>query len=249
MEPHERNWVRLPLGGACNVRELGGYPTVNGNQTKYHRFLRSDGLSRISRRDARFLYNYGVRAVIDLRDASEVADCPDAKLGRGVDYVNIPLLGFNAAEVAEIEQHFTEQTFSMTNIYQRILENYEGVRACFRYIAEAPEGCVLFHCAVGKDRTGILAMLLLSLAGVDKWDIVANYVQTWANLMRDRAFRADWYDAARSEFRSGMTSTPELIEYAYDVLEQDHNGVESYLLECGVPDEDVAAVRQRLLRD
>lgn len=247
MEPHEQPWVRLPLDGAFNVRELGGYPTANGGWTKYHRFLRSDGLSRLSEYDKKFLYNYGVRAVIDLRDGSEAQDAPDLSLGSGVTYANIPLLSFNAAQIKQVEKQMDENTFSMENIYRHILENYEGIRQCFRFIAEAPAGCVLFHCAVGKDRTGILAMLLLSLSGVDKWDIVANYVQTWANLMRDDVFAEDWYDAARSSFREGMTSGPELIEYVYDLLEEEHGGVESYLLECGVPDEDVAAVRQRLL--
>lgn len=247
MEPHEQPWVRLPLDGAFNVRELGGYPTVNGSWTKYHRFLRSDGLSRLSAYDKRFLYDYGVRAIIDLRDQNEVSDAPDLSIGSDVACANIPLLDFNVAQVKEIEKRIAEKNFSILDAYRLILENYDGIRKCFRFIAEAPAGCVLFHCAVGKDRTGILAMLLLSLAGVDKWDIVANYVQTWANLMRDDVFAEDWYDAAHSEFREGMTSGPEAIEFVYDLLEEEHGGVEAYLLECGVPDEDVAAVRQRLL--
>ncbi len=247
MEPHEQNWVRLPLDGATNVRELGGYPTISGGQTKFHRFLRSDDLGRLTEYDKRFLYNYGVRAVIDLRDASEAEAMPDCTIGPDVVYVNIPLLDFNAAEVSELERKFSAESFSMEPIYQRILENFEGIRQCFRFIADAPKGCVLFHCAVGKDRTGVLAMLLLSLAGVDKWDIVANYVQTWANLMRDDAFRSEWFDSQRNAFRTGMTSNPETIEFAYDLMEADHGEVEGLLLECGVPDEDVAAVRSRLL--
>ena len=246
MEPHERSWVRLPLDGAVNVRELGGYPTSSGGCTKFHRFLRADGLSRLTKRDRRFLYDYGVRTVIDLRDASEATNTPDLPIGKDVEYVNIPLLAFNAAEVKRLEQDFDPESFSMQAIYRRVIENFEGIRTCMRYIADAQEGCVLFHCAVGKDRTGILAMLLLMLAGVDKWDIVANYVQTWANLMRDEVFREDWKDASRSVFREGMTSPAELIEYAYDLVETAHGGVDDYLLECGVPDEDVATVYRRL---
>lgn len=222
---------------------------MNGGRTKHHRFLRADGLMRISEYDKRFLYNYGVRAVIDLRNADEVVDAPDATIHPDVVYTNIPLLDFNAAEIEEIKAQYDAESFSMESIYQSILENYDGIRSCFRFIAEAPEGCVLFHCAVGKDRTGILAMLLLSLAGVDKWDIVANYVQTWANLMRDEVFSEDWYDSSNSWFRDGMASRPEVIAFAYDLLEQNHGSVEGYLLECGVRDEDVAAVRSRLLVD
>ena len=61
-------WARLPLEGACNVRELGGYPTASGAMTQYHRFLRSDSLGSLTPADERFLHDYGVRAVIDLRD-------------------------------------------------------------------------------------------------------------------------------------------------------------------------------------
>lgn len=247
MEPHERRLSRLPLDGAYNVRELGGYPTANGEQTHYHRFLRSDGLCRLTEWDVRYLRDYGVRAVLDLRDASEVASSPNVDLGRDVAYVNIPLLAYNAAQVKELEQRFTRETFSLKIIYGHILENYPGIRACFRFISSAPAGCILFNCAVGKDRTGVLAMLLLGLAGVDKWDIIANYVQTWPNLMRDESFRADWFDPARAEYRGAMASDPSVIEYAYDLIEEEHGGIEGYLLECGVPDKDVAQVRQRLV--
>ncbi|MBO7674173.1 MAG: tyrosine-protein phosphatase [Atopobiaceae bacterium] len=247
MEPHEEPWKRLPLYGAHNVRDLGGYPTLNGGRTQYRRFLRADGLSGLSAWDVRFLQRYGVRAVIDLRDASEVQHMPDVSLGADVMYANIPLLSYNAADIERFERLIAAQEFSMTHVYEAILENYEGVRACFKFMAEAPEGCILFHCAVGKDRTGILAMLLLSLAGVDKWDIVADYMQSWAHLMRDEAFREDWLNEGGNRFREGMTSDPKNVEHALDLLEIEHGSVEDYLLECGVPDEDVASVRQRLL--
>ncbi|MDO4798206.1 MAG: tyrosine-protein phosphatase [Coriobacteriales bacterium] len=247
MEPHEQSWVRLPLDGAFNVRELGGYPVANGDQTKFHRFLRADSLGRLTAWDAQFLYDYGVRAVVDLRDTSEVEDFPDQVIAADVAYANTPLLGFNIADARAVEQMVFETDFSMDMVYRTILENYEAIRACFRFIADAPPGCVLFHCSVGKDRTGILAMLLLSLAGVDKWDIVADYVQTRPNLMRDEIFALDWHDASNESFRASMESSADVIEHAYDLVELEHGGVESYLLECGVPDEVVASVRRRLL--
>ncbi|MBR3325977.1 MAG: tyrosine-protein phosphatase [Atopobiaceae bacterium] len=247
MEPHEQDWLRLPLDGAVNVRELGGYPTANGGRTRFHRFLRADSLGRLTPWDKRFLYGYGVRAIVDLRDATEVEAEPDCFLGKDVAYENIPLLAVDLADPDAVERVFGAQNFSMDNLYCLMLENYDAIRACLRFIADAPEGCVLFHCAVGKDRTGILAMLLLSLAGVDKWDIVANYIQTRPNLMRDEVFVADWNDPSREPFREGMSSSVHTIETIYDYMELVHGGVESLLLECGVPDEDVACIRRRLV--
>ncbi len=247
MDPYERSWVRLPLDGACNVRELGGHPTVNGGQTLFHRFLRSDSLSMLTARDERFLYDYGVRAIIDLRDQSEVANDPDRPIGSDVICTNIPLLGLNLADAEQARASFEAERLSMTSMYRSMLENYEAVRACMRFIADAPEGCVLFHCAVGKDRTGVLAMLLLSLAGVDKWDIVADYVQTRPHLMRSHIWKAQWDDPSLRKWRPVLDSKASVIEQTYDLLNDEHEGVENYLLECGVRDEDAAAVRRRLV--
>ena len=247
MDPYEQPLRRLHLDGAFNVRDLGGYPTVNGGFTNHRRFLRADGLGRLSKWDAKLLRSYGVSAVLDLRDEAESQQLPNVSLGKDVLCANVPLLGFNAADMEQLEKMFAADEFDLTYVYGRILENYEGIRACFKFIADAPEGCVLFHCAAGKDRTGILAMLLLSLAGVDKWDIVSDYVQSWPNLMRDEAFREDWLDSSKGTFRQGMRSDPQTISYAIDLIDYDHGGVEGYLLECGVSDDEVALVRQRLL--
>ena len=247
MEPHERSWVRLPLDGADNVRDLGGYPTANGKQTLFHRFLRSDSLSTLTARDERLLYDYGVRAIIDLRDPSEVGDDPDCRIASDVVSTNIPLLGRNIAEIEGAPQGPDTAGVHMADLYRQTLENYDAVRACFRFMAEAPRGCILFHCAVGKDRTGILAMLLLSLAGVDKWDIVANYVQTRPNIMRSPVWYAQWEDPSLRGWRSVLDSPAELMERTYDLLEEEHGGVGNFLLECGVRDEDVATVRRRLV--
>ncbi|MBR3158658.1 MAG: tyrosine-protein phosphatase [Atopobiaceae bacterium] len=248
MDPYERSWVRLPLDGACNVRELGGHPTANGEQTLFHRFLRSDSLSMLTARDERFLYDYGVRAILDLRDPSEVADDPDRPIGPDVVSANIPLLSYNLADTDQASLMNDPENISMANMYRLILENYEAVRACMRFIADAPEGCVLFHCAVGKDRTGVLAMLLLSLAGVDKWDIVADYVQTRPNLMRSPVWHAQWEDYSLRKWRPILDSQADVIEQTYDLMNDEHEGVENFLLECGVRDEDVAAVRRRLVK-
>lgn len=249
MEPHERSWVRLPLDGAFNTRELGGYPTANGGHTQYHRFLRSDGLSLLTPRDERFLYDYGVRAVIDLRDPSEVSQDRDQEIGPDVMFANIPLLSFNIADASQALKDVGTESTSMVELYRGILENYEGIRSCMRFIAEAPEGCVLFHCAAGKDRTGVLAMILLSLAGVSKWDIVANYMQTRPNLLNSPMYLAQWNDSQLRGYRHLLDSRAETMEATYDIMVNEHGGVDNFLLECGVPDEDAAAVWRRMMEE
>lgn len=247
MDPYERCCVRLPLDGACNVRELGGYPTTNDGHTRFRRFLRSDGLSLLTPRDEKLLHDYGVRAVIDLREPHEASADPDRTIGTDVAFVNVPLFDYNVADAKRGTAELDFSNMSLGALYCEILGNYEAVRSCFRFIASVGDGCVLFHCAAGKDRTGILSMLLLSLAGVDKWDIVADYVQSRPNLMRSGYYAEQWEDASLQAWRSMLDSPAEAIESAYDYIIDVHGGVENYLLACGVPDEDVAAVRRRLV--
>lgn len=244
--PHERAWVRLPLTGAHNVRELGGYPTRSGDATAYHRFLRADSLFALTARDRRFLHDYGVRMVIDLRGASEASLMPDVKMPDDVEYANVPLLDFNVAGTTKTRRRAREG-YHMGHLYRRMLQSREPVRTCMQTIAFAPDGCVLFHCAVGKDRTGILAMLLLALAGVSRGDVVSNYVQSWPNLMEDESFASDYHDPRRARTRHFMESRPEYIEFAYDFIMDEWGGVESYLRACGVSASELERVRRRLV--
>ncbi|MBR2683828.1 MAG: tyrosine-protein phosphatase [Atopobiaceae bacterium] len=242
-QPHELNWVRLPLEGAHNVRELGGYPVAGGIQTQYHRFLRADGLSDLTEKDAKFLYDYGVRTVIDLRDQIEIELSPDISLGEDVTVASIPLLDFDMSSKEELRQRFAAKPPTYEFFYDFMLDKREGIARCMHLIAEAPEGCVLFHCAVGKDRTGILALLLMALAGCDKWDCVANYVQTRANLMRHDWFAAGWGEKG---FTALNDSPAHAMEHAWDHLEA-LGGVAAYLVDCGLTYEEIAAIRARLL--
>lgn len=243
--PYELDWVRLPLEGAHNVRELGGYPVAGGGQTRYHRFLRSDGLGGLTPADAEFLHAYGVRLVLDLRDPDEVEMNPDVSLGDDVAMANVPLLDVDISDKEALERRFAAETPTYEFFYDMVLSKKPQLARCFRLIAEAPKDCcVLFHCAVGKDRTGILAMLLMALAGCDKWDCVANYVQTRANLMRH-----DWHAAywENGDPLDPLNDSPaHAMEFTWDQVEA-AGGVGAFLRDCGVKDDELAAVRDHLL--
>lgn len=243
-EPYELDWVRLPLEAAHNVRELGGYPVSGGGQTRYHRFLRSDGLSGLTDSDRDFLCGYGVRLVLDLRDPTEVDELPDAPLGEGVTSLNVPLLAFDISSREEVERRFRKRRPTYEDFYDMILSNHAGLRRCFAAIAKAPAGCVLFHCAVGKDRTGILALLLMALAGCDKWDCVGNYVQTRTNLMRHEWFVSAWNYPSPTQVLND--SPAHAMEHAWGVVEG-HGGARAFLLSCGVTEDQIVAARDRIL--
>lgn len=169
----------LPLRGVRNVRDLGGYPFTREDGTTgvtaRGRFLRAGTLGGIRRTDISALRTYGLRRVIDVRSNFELKLWPDpfAKRARqGIEYIHIPMLdqlnssGFGGTLPDR-----------MSNVYRDLLDK-DG--ASLRRVMEALDGpgCSLFHCRAGKDRTGVIAMLLLGLAGVDDAHIIADYAVT-----------------------------------------------------------------------
>lgn len=237
----KRNWIRLPLEGACNVRELGGYSTMDGMQTGWHRFLRSDNLSGLTETDVAKLLEYGVSTVIDLRSKSEIIKHPDhAGLLTQVQYLGIPFLEEDLSP--EGQEQLRGKNIDYSDLYLALLRRSQIIKELFEQIAAAPKGCVLFHCAVGKDRTGVLAMLLLALAGVDKQDCQTNYMQSFVNLNRKEEFR----QLNDTEYSGLLRSDPEFIEAAYDIVTGYSGGIEGFLQSCGISAECIVTVRRRI---
>ena len=166
----------LPLFGAKNVRELGGYRTESGGVTKTHALLRGDALHNLTGDDCRLLYDYGVRCVIDLRSIDERTREADRlpALHPDIDYVPVAL-----QDPVRTRRYAGEFPPSMWELYRWLLDDSaEQFRAVFETILKHPDDCVLFHCSGGKDRTGMVAMLLLKLAGVDDETVIADYALT-----------------------------------------------------------------------
>lgn len=172
----------LPLRGARNVRDLGGYPfTAEDGRiglTEYGVFLRGDALGGLRAADCTALAELGLRRVIDVRSTFELRHWPDpyAPGGRAarpdVAYIHIPMLDqLNSAGLrGQIPRR-------MSDVYLDLLDNdAQSLRRVFEAL-DGP-GCSLFHCRAGKDRTGVIAMLLLGLAGVDDALIVDDYAAT-----------------------------------------------------------------------
>lgn len=245
---YEKNWVRLPLEQAYNVRELGGYPVAGGGQTAYHRFLRADDISTLTDKDVAFLLSYGVRMVIDLRSPGEAEQSPDRLRGLDqVEYVQIPFLGKNVADVTQINASDVE--LGLDALYVSMLKNQELTKEIFEAIEQAPEGCILFHCSAGKDRTGVLAMLLMSLAGADRQDCMTNYAQSFINLTRNPQIPRLSKIPEYAKYEALMFSLPETIGSCYDFIMEQYGSTQRYLADCGLSGETLEKVKRRLLAD
>jgi protein-tyrosine phosphatase len=168
---------RYNLKTVNNLRDLGGYQSENGKVTKWQMLLRSANLSKTSMSDLQLLKQMGIRTVIDLRHLDECRKEPDICMGdENIKTVRISLLGeLDPIKLGVIPSE--PDTATLIHMYIAMMEQCkEQYRLAIEEIAEGLEhGAVLFHCAAGKDRTGIISMFLLSIVGVCQLDIVADY--------------------------------------------------------------------------
>ncbi len=156
------------LETTLNTRDLGGYPTENGNHTRYHSILRSDIMKYANERDIIFLRQKQILTIIDVRSEKDAIKAPNSLRGlEGFQYWNFPI---------EEGSGVPESPEAVPESYLRIAEA-QNIGKVFRAIAEAPQG-VLFHCTAGKDRSGVIAAILLMLAGVAETDIIRDYMLT-----------------------------------------------------------------------
>ena len=154
----------LDWDGARNVRDLGGLPTADGGRIRPGALVRADSLQRLTARGWAALEAHGVRTVIDLRNDDEVGE-DDAPRPPGITTVRFPLDGQEDTEFWADWVHRPE--FGTPHYYGPWLERFPArATHVLTAIARAEPGGVVVHCVGGKDRTGLVTMLVLALAGV-----------------------------------------------------------------------------------
>ncbi|MBS1836406.1 MAG: tyrosine-protein phosphatase [Actinobacteria bacterium] len=241
----------LARDGIFNLRDLGGTPAGDGRAVREGMLVRADALQRSSAATARALHEHGIRRVLDLRDDSERAEdgtfCPAD--GLDIDVVHLPVLD----PTYEWEVLDVPRDQVLAHRYADILVNFGDRFADAVTAVAATDGGVAFHCAVGKDRTGLLAMLLLGALGSPREAIVADYVRS----ARAGAVQVAWLrvlglrygDVDDEEIAVGVWSARAATMHAtIDRLDAEHGGIDGYLRSVGVGDDVVGALRGRLLR-
>jgi hypothetical protein len=244
--------ILLSWDGCRNVRDLGGYPLPGGGLTRAGAIVRADSVRQLSDAGWQALVDYGVRTVVDLRLPSELDGDPPDRLP--VEFVHAPLVEEldeqGTAEIDAIADAHGDDVVSATrDVYLEMLErNHAGVAGAFTAIAAARLGGVLVHCHAGKDRTGIVAALLLDLAGVDRALIGGDYAQSGVSLAE---VLAEWIDEAADaddrEHRRRLAATPaETIVGVLGVLDTRYGSPREFLRAAGVADRDLGRAVARL---
>ena len=225
---------RFHFSNVLNMRNLGGYPTASGGATCYNRLIRSDAPIALSANEIEVLRSRGITTVIDLRGQGESAKQPSALAqADGFDCRNIPLGNCNAPETED----------EMAPGYLRMTEQTDAMAQIMRVISRA-NGGVLFHCASGKDRTGVVAALLLSLAEVPLADILADYQISYIYVRKEvLEYHASHPDAAPWV---GQSKT-DYMERFLSLFAERYSSVTEYLLSIGLSESEIERVEDKLI--
>ena len=232
---------RLDFPHLLNARDLGGCPTLDGGHTRWRSLLRADDLAQLDDTGLRALADYGVRTVLDLRWRAETERHPSpipAGLPQ-VHYRQLSLLTPSEDEWRERALDATKELWNCVVLEQVRLE----LREVLQVIAAAAPGPLLFHCIAGKDRTGLVAALLLALADVVPEAIAHDYALSSTNLRDGYLHR---YAHRDPEQILAALHCPE--EGAYNMLKflAHAGGVRAYLQEIGLTRAQIAELRGRL---
>ena len=228
---------RYPTTTVTNMRDLGGYPTRDGRMTRYHRFIRSDQPECLTEAELAMLRTAGLTTAIDLRSDNEARETPSCL--DGMDGVNSVRINFDPNDF------WPKDDDGVDRLYRGLVDGNPMLPVVFRTIAEAP-GAVLFHCAAGKDRTGVVAAILLMLAGVADADIVADYQVSATYLAALLAQMREIYPNMTAFMGE---SKPEYMVRFLAWFHEKYGTAEDCLLGAGVTGGEVAAIREKLLGD
>jgi len=173
---------RVPLQGAVNFRDLGGYETADGRRVKWGRVFRSDNLGRLADRDVAYLRRMGIAMVCDFRTPAEVEKLPDRfpAGGRG-KYVHLPVKHGESDPADTFERIRNRDCDWMTEEYMvrgyiRNIERFAAIWSeFFSCLADRSNRPLVFHCTGGKDRAGVGAALILMLLGVPEETIIQDH--------------------------------------------------------------------------
>lgn len=234
----------ISLDGSYNIRDVGGYSTQDGRYVRWRKLLRSDSLHALTPASQQSLRDHGLRTIIDLRRPSEAAAKPNVfASAQGLVYRNMPMFDDTTARTVDAPANTLEE------LYTRYIDMCQPqLYTIMSTIVAASAAPLLVHCAVGKDRTGLVIALTLGALGVADQTIADDYALSHA-LLRPlfelerptvRAERLDRYELMIQSPRGAM-------EHVLGYLDQQYGGAGSYVAALGITPEQIEMLRANLL--
>ncbi|KAF9651766.1 hypothetical protein BDM02DRAFT_3090662 [Thelephora ganbajun] len=268
-DPLDEDYVRtrlkqppfVTIDGVLNIRDLGSYPTADPSLIIKPSFMyRSGEVSGITGEGKSQLKSLGITHIFDLRSDPEMAkwQSPIPQID-GVEVIHAPVFkneDYSPEMMAKkFKLYSTNKTEAFMELYTQIMDNAgPSFRTILRHIRDNPNSSCIFHCTAGKDRTGILAALLLNLAGVDDQIIAEDYALTRVGREPAREkimtrLREEPLFASNNEAALNMFSCrPDTMLAFLSLLKERYGGVEGYLKDViQLTDGDISTIRSNIL--
>jgi len=237
---------RLAIEGCHNFRDLGGYPTADGGRLRWRLLFRADGLHELTPAGVAALRDeLCLGDVVDLRSSAELElDGRGPLADETIRFHHLPL--FDGAR----SQQQKPIGLNLGDLYFGMLDFARGPLARVVTTLARTDDPAVFHCAAGKDRTGVVSALLLSLCGVEDEVIVADYAATREALdaIVERLMSSEGYRDMLSELPPDtMHADPETMVGFLARVRGEFGSMVDYAREAGVAAADVARLRGRMI--
>jgi protein-tyrosine phosphatase len=237
----------IPLEGAVNFRDLGGYRAAGGRTIRWRSIYRADDLSRLSRPDRALVRTLGIATVIDLRSRAEV-DLQRFPVDEiPVGFHHLPLV----SKLPAFEDFRNGPGWFAGHYLDIARKSGEQIARAVAIVAQPQSHPAIVHCAAGKDRTGVLVAVLLALLGVSDETIADDYALSARAMDGVLARLLERLPEQEEEIRSVaatmLSATPANIRALLDGLRAEYGSVEGYMAAFGAGDDVVAGLRGGLL--
>lgn len=235
--------------GLHNFRDIGGLPIGSNSVTRSSLLYRSDAFDDTSEDDADYLYNdLGIRRVIDLRSNNEIESFaePSPLLKRGPLHLHRPIAGGAGSAI--------EDAGSGDLLPRRYLQYLEicndSIISTIKDLADPEPPVTVVHCRAGKDRTGVLVAIVLSILGVDEETISRDYALTSIGMPRimERLRESPLYSVNVERLPDEMYSAvEETMRKFLELVQAEHGTLENWALSHGVADHEIEQLKRNYI--
>jgi protein-tyrosine phosphatase len=243
---------RVPFEGISNFRDLGGYRTASGSVVRWGLVFRADGLHGMSTNDLARYDDLGLRAVYDLRGEIERTERPNPVPSHPLTVIGRPTDAGTPTAPPAITTTEEGERF-LYDLYIGLIEHAAvQIGELFRALTQDDGLPAVFHCHAGKDRTGLVAALLLEALGVEREAVLDDYELTARYRLRTQqepTFQRLVEYGMSPEAAAGVLTTPRwAMQDALAELDRRYTGVDAYLTgPAGMSGRDLVALRKCLL--
>jgi protein-tyrosine phosphatase len=241
--PPERH---IALEDPLNFRDLGGYATAGGRHVRWRTLFRADGLTRLTPGDLDVMRTLRIATVLDLRSTTEL------EVGRfPVDDHPVAFFHLPIVEETMDPRKYQLRPGKLGERYEELARfGAPQIATALGIIADPASHPLVFHCTVGKDRTGILAAVTLALLGVPDETIIADYVLSGPPItaLRERwAARNPEVSRQLDDYPETFSAAPTNISWLFARLREEHGSIEGYAESTGVAPGVIDRLRDTLL--